>query len=76
MALGTTLWVNKLYKRFWNSMLQSYDVETILPDILFNVAVADINNEHIKNLTDLCVKANIEVPLSIRKNEENCEFRD
>lgn len=57
-------------------MLQSYKVQTILPDILFDIAMADVNNEHIKNLTDLCVVANIEVPLPTRKNEENREFHN
>lgn len=74
MALGTTLWINKLFKRFWNPALQSYDVKTILPDILFDIAVADINNEHLKNLTELCDMANIEVPIG--KNKEKCECRD
>lgn len=76
MALGTTVWINKLFKKCWNSTVQSYDIVTVLPDILFNIAMADINNEHIKNLIDLCIMANIEVPLPVEKNEKNCELRD
>lgn len=75
MALGTTIWINKLYKKYWNSKLKKYDFEVILPDTLFNIGYADLNNEHLKELKKLCTSVGIHIINDhIVKEEENSKF--
>jgi len=75
MALGTTIWIKKLYKQFWNSKLKMYDFEAILPDILFNIGYADINNGHIEKLTELCISVGIDMPSLLKNNDkQQCEL--
>lgn len=72
MALGTTLWINKLCKKYWNSNLKKYDFENILPDSLLNFGYADKHFDHIAKLTDLCNAAGINLPSTLKQNIENC----
>jgi len=75
MALGTTVWISKLYEKYWDSDLKKYDFGEILPEILLNTGYADMNFEHIDNLTELSVSAGISKPLQIKKNfEENSKL--
>lgn len=68
MALGTTIWIKKLYEKYWDSDLKEYDFREILPDILLNTGYADINFEHIDKLRELSISAGISKPLQIEKN--------
>jgi len=68
MALGTTIWIQKLYEKYWDSDLKKYDFREILPEILLNTGYADINFEHIDNLRELSISATISKPLQIEKN--------
>jgi hypothetical protein len=71
MALGTTLWIKKLYKKYWNSNLKQYDFIDILPGSLLNFGYADKNFDHITKLTDLCTAAGINLPSTLKQNVEN-----
>ncbi|XP_015363727.1 PREDICTED: putative ATP-dependent RNA helicase TDRD12 [Diuraphis noxia] len=68
MALGTTIWIQKLYEKYWDSNLKKYEFKEILPEILLNNGYADINFEHIDNLRELSISAGISKPLQIEKN--------
>lgn len=74
MALGNTIWINKLFKKFWNSKLKTYDFETILPDILLSGGYADIYSDHFENLSDMIISAGISMPLTVKNYRENCMF--
>lgn len=83
MALGTTIWINKLYTKYWNIKFKKYDFGVILPDVLFNAGYADLNTEHIENFKNLCISANININNNNENNdnndniiedEENCKF--
>ncbi|XP_025420540.1 putative ATP-dependent RNA helicase TDRD12 isoform X2 [Sipha flava] len=74
MALGTTLWIKKLYKKNWNSNLKQYDFIDILPGSLLNFGYADKNFDHITKLTDLCTAAGINLPSTLKQNVENHEL--
>lgn len=71
MALGTTIWINKLYEKYWDSDHKKYDFGEILPEILLNTGYADMNFEHIDNLTELSISAGISKPLKIKYNFED-----
>jgi len=68
MALGTTIWIQKLYEKYWDSDLKKYDFREILPEIVLNTGYADINFEHIDKLRELSISAGISQPLQIEKN--------
>lgn len=68
MVLGTTIWIKKLYKKYWNSKLKTYAFETLLPDILFDAALADKNVDHLPNLLELCKLADIYLPQTLKEN--------
>lgn len=73
MALGTTIWIKKLYRKYFN--LNMYNFEAILPDTLFDVGYADKNCEHIEKLKELSNLAGINIPLTLKKNVEgNSKF--
>lgn len=77
MALGTTIWIKKMYEKYWDSDLMKYDFVEILPEILLNIGYADMNFEHIDNLTELSISAGIAEPLQLKKNfENNSKFND
>lgn len=77
MALKNTIWINKLFKKFWNSKLKTYDYETILPDILLSSGYADINSDHLEILTNLAISAGINMPTTIKNYvKENCKFNE
>lgn len=77
MALGTTIWIKKMYEKYWDSDLKKYDFGEILPEILLNIGYADMNFEHIDNLTELSISAGIADPLQLKKNfEVNSKFND
>jgi len=61
MALGTSIWINKLYKKYWHLKLKKYDFQVILPDVLFNNGYADLNTEHLEILTKLCTSVDIKI---------------
>jgi len=71
MALKNTIWIKALYEKYWDSNLIKYDIKEILPEVLFNFGYADINFEHIKNLTELSISAGIAKPLQPKINAEN-----
>lgn len=71
MALKNTIWIKALYEKYWDSKLIKYDIKEILPEVLFNFGYADINFEHIKNLTELSISAGIARPLQSKINVEN-----
>jgi len=77
MALGTTIWIKKMYEKYWDSDLKKYDFEEILPEILLNIGYADMNFEHIDNLTELSISAGIAEPLKLKNNfEDYSKFND
>lgn len=63
MALETTIWVKHLYRKYWDSVLKTYEFDTILPDILIDHGFADKNFEHLEKLSELSIEACIEMPL-------------
>ncbi|XP_060864055.1 putative ATP-dependent RNA helicase TDRD12 isoform X2 [Metopolophium dirhodum] len=71
MALGTTIWIKKMYEKYWDSDLKKYGFEEILPEILLNTGYADMNFEHIDNLTELSISAGIAKPLQLKKSFED-----
>lgn len=71
MALGNTLWIKKLSKKYWNSNLKKDDIEDILPDFLLNIGYADKNFDHVSKLTELCNSVGINLPSSLKPNFEN-----
>lgn len=74
MALGNTIWIKKLFRKFWHSKLKIYDFETILPDFLLSHGYADINSDHIENLSDMIISAGISMPLTLMNYKENGKF--
>lgn len=71
MALGTTIWIKKMYEQYWHSELKKYEYKEILPEILFDIGYADMNFEHITNLTELSISAGITMPLKLKNNVED-----
>ncbi|XP_060837177.1 putative ATP-dependent RNA helicase TDRD12 isoform X2 [Rhopalosiphum padi] len=71
MALGTTIWIKKLYEKYWDSDLKKYGFGEILPEVLFNIGYADINFEHIENLIEFSISAGIATPLQLKMNVED-----
>ncbi|XP_025202131.1 putative ATP-dependent RNA helicase TDRD12 [Melanaphis sacchari] len=68
MALGTTIWIKKLYEKYWDTDSQKYGFGEILPEVLFNIGYADMNFEHIDNLRELSIAAGITKPLQLKMN--------
>lgn len=71
MALRNTILIKALYEKYLDSKLTKYDIKEILPEMLFNFGYADINFEHINNLTELSISAGIARPLQSKINVEN-----
>ncbi|CAI6372649.1 unnamed protein product [Macrosiphum euphorbiae] len=71
MALGTTIWIKKMYEKSWDTDLKKYGLREILPEILLNTGYADMNFEHIGNLTELSVSAGIAKPLLLKNSFED-----
>lgn len=71
MALGTTIWIKKMYEKYWDTDLKKYGLREILPEILLNTGYADMNFEHIGNLTELSVSAGIAKPLLLKNSFED-----
>lgn len=76
MALGTTILVNKIYRKYWVTKSNKYDFEAILPDLLLNFGYADLNLEHLGKLTELCTSAGIYLPPPLKKNFESRKFNE
>jgi len=71
MALRNTIWIKALYEKYWDAKLIKHGIKEILPEVLFNFGYADINFEHINNLTELSISAGISKPLQSKINVEN-----
>jgi len=71
MALGTSIWIKKMYEKYWDLDLKKYSFREILPEILLNSGYADMNFEHIENLTELSISAGIAKPLQLKKSFED-----
>lgn len=63
LALGTTIWVSKMHRKYRNTKLKIHDFEAILPDILLNFGYGITNAEHLSKLTELSTSANICLPI-------------
>ncbi|XP_050427955.1 putative ATP-dependent RNA helicase TDRD12 [Adelges cooleyi] len=77
MALGTTVWMEHLYRKYWHAKKKIYVNELVLPDLLVDKGYADKNFDHIDKLVELSNSAQMNTPSGLKKiltEDNNYEF--
>lgn len=69
MALGTTIWVSRLFDNDLN-LREKYEFEIIISDMLLNFGHAEINDDHLEILIELSISAGIDTPLALKSSSK------
>ncbi|XP_050523372.1 putative ATP-dependent RNA helicase TDRD12 isoform X2 [Daktulosphaira vitifoliae] len=67
LTLGTTVWIENLFRKYWHSKKKLFHHELVLPDLLIDKGFGDMNYEHIEKLVELCSLADINVLPNLKK---------